>query len=75
MPRKTLFMDQDGKPWKEMTYSGIRLMDAKTGKYFITQMEIRNMKNGRFSRMNMSGLSYNPAVREDCFTLSYIEKQ
>jgi outer membrane lipoprotein-sorting protein len=75
MPRKTLFMDPDGKPWKEMTFSGIRLMDAKTGKYFITQMEIRNMKNGRFSKMNMDGLSFNPAVREDCFTLSYIEKQ
>jgi outer membrane lipoprotein-sorting protein len=75
MPRKTLFIDMDGKPWKEMTYSGIKMMDAKTGKYFISQMEIKNLKNGRFSKMNMTQMSVNPAVKEEIFTLAFIEKQ
>lgn len=75
MPRKTVFTDLEGKLWKEMTYSGIKLMDAKSNKYFISQMEIRNLKNGRFSKMNMTQMTYNPAVREDYFTLSFIEKQ
>ena len=34
MPRKTVFMDQEGKLWKEMMYAGIKMMDAKSGKYF-----------------------------------------
>ena len=75
MPRKTEFLDQEGKIWKELTFSDIKLMDAKTDKYFITQMEIRNLKNGRSSKMNMTQMVYNPAVKEDFFTLSYIEKQ
>lgn len=75
MPRKTLFMDPEGQPWKEMSYSGIKLMDPKAGKYFISKMEIRNLKNGRFSKMNMTDMVYNPSVKDDYFTLSYIEKQ
>lgn len=75
MPRKTVFVDPEGRTWKEMTYSGIKMMDAKSGKYFISQMEIKNLKNGRFSKMNMSQMNFNPAVREEIFTLSFIEKQ
>jgi outer membrane lipoprotein-sorting protein len=75
MPRKTVFIDPDGNPWKEMAYTGIKLMDARTNKYFISSMEIRNLKNGRNSRMNMSQMTYNPSVKEELFTLSFIEKQ
>jgi hypothetical protein len=75
MPRKTVFMDPEGKPWKELTYSGIKIMDPKTNKYFISNMEIKNLKNGRFSKMDMTQMSFNPAVNEEYFTLSYIEKQ
>jgi len=75
MPRKTVFNDQEGKPWKEMTYSGIKLMDPKAGKYFISEMEIKNLKNGRSSKMTMSQMAYNPAVKDENFTLNFIEKQ
>jgi len=75
MPRKTTFMDSQGKLWKELTYSGIKLMDTKSGKYFISKMEIKNLKNGRFSKMNMTQMSFNPAVKDEIFTLSFIEKQ
>ena len=75
MPRKTAFTDRENKPWKTMTYSGIKLMDAKAGKYFISEMEIKNLKNGRNSKMNMTNMTYNPSVREELFTLAYIEKQ
>lgn len=75
MPRKTVFRDKDGKLWKEMNYSGIKLMDRETGKYFISHMEIKNLKNGRYSVMDMSQMTYNPSVKADYFTLSFIEKQ
>ncbi len=75
MPRKTVFLDQEGKIWKEMTFGGIKMMDLKTNKYFISRMEIKNLKNGRSSKMNMTQMVYNPAVKDDFFTLSFIEKQ
>jgi len=75
MPRKTIFFDNEGKPWKELTYSGIKKMDPKNNKYFISHMEIKNLKNGRFSEMDMSQMTYNPTVKEEFFTLSFIEKQ
>lgn len=75
VPRKTTFMGPDGKIWKEMKYSDIKLMDLKTGKYFISQMEIKNLRNGRFSTMNMSQMVYNPAIKDEYFTLAFIEKQ
>lgn len=75
MPRKTAFMDPEGRIWKELTYNGIKMMDTKSGKYFISQMEIKNLKSGRFSKMNMTQMSFNPSVKEEFFTISYIEKQ
>ncbi|MFA6128556.1 MAG: outer membrane lipoprotein-sorting protein [Bacteroidales bacterium] len=75
MPRKTTFLDTEGKPWKDLTYSGIKLMDAKSGKYFISHMEIKNLKNGRSSLMNMTDMKFNPAINQELFTLAYIEKQ
>jgi uncharacterized protein (DUF2147 family) len=67
--------DNKGEAWKEMTFSGIKLIDAKAGKYFITEMQVKNLRSGRFSKMTMSGMKYNPSVSEDFFTLAYIEKQ
>ena len=75
MPRKTTFTDQEGKLWKEMYLSGIKLMDAKNGKYFISKMEIKNIKNGRSSKMEMTQMLFNPNINEAYFTLVYIEKQ
>jgi outer membrane lipoprotein-sorting protein len=75
MPRKTIVYDNKGEAWKEMTFSGIKLIDAKAGKYFITEMQVKNLRSGRFSKMTMSGMKYNPSVSENFFTLAYIEKQ
>jgi len=75
VPRKALSFDPEGNPWKEMVYSGIKLMDPKAGKYMVSKMEIKNLKNGRSSKMDMSQMIFNPSVKEEIFTLSYIEKQ
>lgn len=75
MPRKTQFTSQDGQLYKDLVYGGIKLMDPKNNKYFITHMEVKNLKNGRYSVMNMDQVSFNPTVKEDYFTLAFIEKQ
>jgi hypothetical protein len=75
MPRRTDFLDKEGKVWKELTYGGIKLLDPKGGKYFVTHMEARNLKTGRYSIMNMDQVAYNPSVKEEYLTLSFLENQ
>jgi len=74
VPRKASFIDQRGKPWKALTYSGIKIMDQKHRKYFVTHMKIRNLQNGRFSVMNMDKAEYNPNVKDSYFTRSFLEQ-
>jgi outer membrane lipoprotein-sorting protein len=75
MPRKTSLTGQDGQPYKDLVYGGIKLLDQKNNKYFITHMEVKNLKNGRYSIMNMDQVAFNPSVKEEFFTLAFIEKQ
>jgi len=75
MPRKTQFFGPDGSVAKELTFSGIKLLDPKANKYYITHMEMKNLKNNRFSVMNMDQVSVNPQVKEEYFTLAFLEKQ
>jgi outer membrane lipoprotein-sorting protein len=75
MPRKTQYIGPDGKTEKELMFSGIKLLDPKANKYYVTHMEMKNLKNNRFSTMNMAEVSINPKVNEEYFTLSFIEKQ
>lgn len=73
--RKVVFLDAANAPFKEMYFTGIKLLDLATQKYFVTHMVIKNLKNNRFSVMNMDQISLNSAVKEEFFTLSFIEKQ
>ncbi|MFH0760131.1 MAG: outer membrane lipoprotein-sorting protein [Bacteroidota bacterium] len=75
MPRKIQYFGTDGIPVKELAYSGIKLLDPKANKFYVTHMEMKNLKNNRFSVMNMDQVSVNPRVNEEYFTLSFIEKQ
>jgi len=75
IPRKATFYDLDEEPWKELTYSGIKLLDKENGKYFITHMEINNLQNKRFSVMDMEEVQFNPSVPEEYFTTAFLERQ
>jgi len=75
VPRKAYYYDLDGEPWKEMFYSGIKLLDKDNGKYYVTHMEIKNLQNNRFSIMDMEEIKFNPAVPEDYFTTAFLERQ
>ncbi len=75
IPRKTLFYDLDEEPYKEMVYSGIRMLDTENRKYFITHMEIKNLQNNRFSVMDMEEIKFNPSVPEEYFTTAFLERR
>ena len=70
-----MYYDLDEEPWKELKYSGIKMLDKVNKKYFITYMEIRNLQNDRVSTMNMEEVEFNPDVPEEYFTLAFLERQ
>ena len=74
VPRRALFYDQDGEEWKDLSYSGIKMLDSENKKYFVTHMEIKNLQNGRYSIMDMEEVKFNPSVPEDFFTTAFLER-
>lgn len=75
VPRKAFFHDLDEEPWKELSYSGIKMIDKENKKFFITHMEVRNLQNGRYSIMDMEEVQFNPSVPEDFFSTTFLERQ
>ena len=75
MPRRVVYNGNDGKPLRELNYLAFKKMDPAKNQYTVTLMEVKNLKNSRFSRMIMEDIKVNPQVKEEFFTLQYIEKQ
>ena len=75
VPRQALFTDLNKKPWKEMSYEGIRELDPAQKKFFVTSMQINNLQNNRYSRMEMSEVTLNANVKEHYFTTLFLEQQ
>jgi len=73
--RKALMFDASKQPIREITYGGVVKIDPGAGKYFITHMKVSNLKTGRFSVMRIDQHQLNPAVDEQYFTQSFMEKQ
>lgn len=72
--RKAEYYDEDDELFKQMISSDIRKMDSAGKKYIATRMEMRNTQNGRRSVMTIDKIQYNPDVKEDYFTLAYLER-
>ncbi len=72
--RKADYYNQEGELFKHLTANNIKLIDPKGGKYMAMYMEMVNEETGRRSVMTMDKIQYNPDVKEDYFTISYLEK-
>ncbi len=72
--RKAEYFNEDDELFKEMKASEIKSIDPAGEKYMATYMEMVNNENGRRSIMTMDKILYNPNVKQDYFTLSYLEK-
>jgi hypothetical protein len=70
--RKTEFYNSDGELSKIMTCSDVRKMAE--GKYMAGSMLMENVQNGRKSSFTMDQMQYNAGVKEDYFTVAYLEK-
>jgi len=72
--RKAEYYNEDDELFKEMRAGKVKSIDPAGKKYMATYMEILNKENGRRSVMTMDKIQYNPEVKQDYFTLSYLEK-
>jgi hypothetical protein len=72
--RKAEYYDEDDDLFKQMISSGVRQIDPSGKKYMATRMEMNNMQNGRKSVMTIDKIQYNPNVKEEYFTLGYLER-
>lgn len=70
--RKTEFYDPEGELSKIMTSSDVR--NITEGKYMAATMQMENVQNGRKSVISMRQMQYNPNVKEEYFTVAYLEK-
>ena len=72
--RQAEYYDEDGELFKQMTTSGVKLIDPSGKKYIATRMEMNNLQNGRKSVMTLDEIQYNPNVKEEYFSLGYLER-
>ncbi len=72
--RKAEYYDEDDELFKQMISSDVRQIDPSGKKYIATRMEMSNIQNGRKSVMTIDEIQYNPNVKEEYFTLGYLER-
>ncbi len=72
--RKAEYFDEDDELFKQMISSDVRQLDPAGKKYIATRMEMNNIQNGRKSIMTLDKIQYNPDVKEEYFTLAYLER-
>jgi len=70
--RKSEYYDLDNDLWKILTTSDIR--EITTGKYMAAMMQMENIGNERKSVFKMDRLQYSPDVKQEYFTVMYLEK-
>lgn len=72
--RKAEYYNEDDELFKRLIASNIKSIDPAGKKFMAMHMEMLNEENGRRSVMTMDKIQYNPDVKEEYFTLSYLEK-
>jgi hypothetical protein len=70
--RKTEFYNSDGELSKILTCSDVNKLAE--GKYMAGSLLMENELNGRKSSFTLDQMKYNPGVKEDYFTVAYLEK-
>jgi len=70
--RKTEFYNSEGELSKILTCSDVRKIAE--GKYMAAAMQMENVQNDRKSSFTFDQMKYNPGVKEEYFSVAYLEK-
>lgn len=73
--RKVVFYDTDGELLKTLTASDIKIIDPSSGKKMAMFMRMDNHQNERKSVIIINEVKINENLKDDMFTIDFIEKQ
>ncbi|MDF1564833.1 MAG: outer membrane lipoprotein-sorting protein [Deltaproteobacteria bacterium] len=73
--RKVTYYDLDGELHRELSATGVKLVDEKQGRYRPMQMTMKNLQNGRNSELKIEKIQLREDIPEDYFTTRYLERQ
>ena len=73
--RKGMFIDLEGKPFKELKTEDVKLLDPKKQRYRAMRMEMVNKKTGRKSVFESVKVSFAPDAKDEYFTTRYLERE
>jgi len=72
--RKAEYYNEDDELFKRLKATNIKPIHQAGRKYMALHMEMVNEDNGRRSVMTIDRIQYNPDVKEEYFSLTYLEK-
>jgi len=71
--QKAIFYNLDEELWKIQLTRKVQELDSKNKRFMITDMVMENQLNGRKSIMTMEKVQYNPNVKDEYFTINFLE--
>ena len=75
MIRKSVYYDMDDELHKELLVKNIKELDPVNHRYRAMNMEMINHQSGRRSVLENTKLEFNPDIKDDYFTLRYLERE
>ncbi len=73
--RRSIYYDLDGELHKEMTINKVKKVDEKNNKYRPVDLIMVNKQNDRKSTLIIEKIVVNEKVKDEYFTVGYLEKQ
>jgi hypothetical protein len=72
--RKSIYYDLDGELHKEFVVEKVQEVDTENNKYRPVKLYMENKQNGRKSVLEVEKIESNPGVKDDYFTVRYLER-
>lgn len=73
--RRSIYYDLDGELHKEMTINKVKKVDEKNNKYRPVDLIMVNKQNGRKSTLLVEKIVVSESIKDEYFTIGYLEKQ
>jgi hypothetical protein len=73
--RKALYFDLDEELNKELTVYEIKELDTINHKYRLMHIEVENKQNGRKSILKVEKVQFFPGIKNEYFTMRYLERE
>jgi outer membrane lipoprotein-sorting protein len=74
VPRKTEYYDLDNELWKVLNASEVKVIDPANKKALASMMEMVNKQSGRRSVFILEQVQFSPSVKDEYFTIAWLER-